>query len=85
MVYPSPHKTPNDINGVVCILGKMWICLACLLRHCIFSAAICVDSIVIPYGSLAFISFSMITGAIVGVACFSRCILAPESDIASML
>ena len=32
MVHQSSHKTPNDINRAVCILGKMWIYLASLLR-----------------------------------------------------
>ena len=32
MVRPSSHKTPNDINGDVCIFGKMWIYIASLLR-----------------------------------------------------
>ena len=36
-------------------------------------------------GSLDFISLSIITGAIVGVACIDRCIFAPEYAIASML
>ena len=44
-----------------------------------------VDSIVLPSGSIDYISFSIITGAIVGVACLARCIFAPESAIASML
>ena len=39
----------------------------------------------LPSGSLAFISFSIITGDIVGVACFARCIFAPVSVIAGML
>ena len=39
----------------------------------------------IPYGSLTFISFSIITGAIVGVDYLARCIFAPEYVIASML
>ena len=31
MVHPSSHKTPNDINGSVCILGKCGsVLLACL-------------------------------------------------------
>ena len=85
VVHPSSHKTPNYINGAVCIFGKMWICLAWLLRPGIWSVAMCVYSIVVTYGSLAFISFSIITGAIVGVACFARCIFAPESAIDSML
>ena len=25
MLHPSSHRTPNDINGDVCIFGKMWI------------------------------------------------------------
>ena len=44
-----------------------------------------VDSIVLPSGSIDYISFSIITGAIVGVACLARCIFAPEFVIASML
>ena len=31
MVHTSSHKTTNDINGSVCIFGKMRICLASLL------------------------------------------------------
>ena len=45
------------------------------------SVAVCVDSIVLPSGSLALISFYIITGAILGVACPARCIFAPESAI----
>ena len=85
MVHPSSQKTPNDINGAVYIFGKMCICLACFLRPRIWCVAICVDSIVLPSGSLAFILCSIFTGAIVGVACLARCIFAPESAIASML
>ena len=85
MVHPSSHTTSNDINRDVCIFVKMWICLTCLLRSGIHSVAICGDSIVIQYGSLDFISFFIITGAIVWVACFDRRILSPESAIASML
>ena len=45
----------------------------------------CEDSIVISCGSLAVISFGIIKGAIVVEACFARCILAPESEIARFL
>ena len=45
----------------------------------------CEDSIVLSSGSLAIISVDIITGAIVVVACFDRCIFAPESAISSML
>ena len=45
----------------------------------------CEYSIVIPSGSLAVISFEIIIGAIVVVACFARFVFAPESVIASML
>ena len=45
----------------------------------------CEDSIVLPYGSLAVISFDIITGAIAVVDFFARCIFAPYSLIASML
>ena len=63
----------------------MWICLDSLLRPGSRSVAICVDSIVILYVSLDFISLSIITGAIVGVDCLARCIFAPESVIYIML
>ena len=45
----------------------------------------CEYSTVLPYVSLAVISFDIFTGAILVVACFSKCIFAPESKIASML
>ena len=85
MLHPSSHKTPNDINGAAYIFGKMWICLACLIRSGIWSVATCEDAIVLPSSSLAFISFDLITGAIVGVDCFDRCMFAPESAIDIML
>ena len=62
-----------------------------VVHHIFFSLSqctplfLCVDSVVNPYGSLAFISFSIITRAIVGVAFLSRCVFAPESVIYSML
>ena len=77
MVHPSSHKTPHDINGDVYILGKMWISLVCLFRPGRCSVDVCVESIVVPSASIDFISFSIIIGAIVGVACFARCIFAP--------
>ena len=45
----------------------------------------CVYSIVFLSGSIAFISFSLFTGAIVGLACLFRCIFSPESTISSRL
>ena len=84
-VHPSSHRTPDDINGAVWIFGKMWICLACLLIPGIWSVAICAEYIMLTSGSHAVMSFEIITGAIVGVDCFYRCIFAPESAIASML
>ena len=63
----------------------MWIYLACLLRPDSWSVAICEDYIFLPSVSLAAISFEIITEVIVVVACFARCIFAPEYDIASML
>ena len=39
----------------------------------------------IPSGSIAIISNDIITGAIIGVAYFARCIFAPKSVIAIML
>ena len=44
----------------------------------------CDDSIVIPSIIIAVISFEITTRAIVVVACFARCILSPESMIASV-
>ena len=41
--------------------------------------------IVLPYGNIYDILFDIITRDIVVVACFVKCIFAPESDIASML
>ena len=73
------------LMGLSTFFGKMWICLECLLMPGIWSVAIYEDSIVIPSVSLAFISFGIIKGGIVWVACFTRCILAPESAIDSML
>ena len=84
-VNPSSNKTPNYINRAIFIFGKMWIYLAILLRPCSWSVAIYADSIVLPYGSLAFILLSIITGAVIWVACLARCIFAPEYVIASML
>ena len=84
-VNPSSHKTTNDIDGAVWIFGKIWICLAGLIRPGIWSVAICVDYIVLPSGNLDFISLSITTGAIVGVACLARCILSPEYAIDIML
>ena len=62
----------------------MRICLACLLGPGIYSVNICDDSIVLLSGNISVISFEMMTRAIVVVDCFSRCIFAPESAIASM-
>ena len=45
----------------------------------------CDDSIVFPSGSLAVISFEIITGSIVVVAYFYICIFGPESNTASVL
>ena len=49
-----------------------------------WSVATCDDSIVLPSVSLSVILFEIITGLIVAVDCFTRCILAPESAIASV-
>ena len=50
----------------------------------IWSVAICNDSIVLTYGSLAVMSFEIITGAIFVVAFFARFIFAPKSGISSV-
>ena len=85
MVHPSSHKNPIEIYGAVFIFGKTRIWHSCLLRPDSRSVTMCEDSIVLPYGSLAVISFDIITGRIFVVACFARFIFAPESAIASML
>ena len=46
---------------------------------------VCKDYIVLPSCSLSVILFDIIIGSIVVVACFDRCIFAPESAIAIML
>ena len=51
----------------------------------IYSVAICNNSIVLPYDSLAVMSFEIMTRAIVVVACFARCIFSPESEFSSIL
>ena len=65
--------------------GKMWIYLACLFIPDSWSVAMCEDSIVLPSGSLTFISFDIITGDIVVVDCFARFIFVPKSALSSML
>ena len=50
-----------------------------------WSVAICVESIVLPSVSLDLISFYIIKGDIVGVACLARCTFTPDSAIATML
>ena len=85
MVHPPSHITPNHINLDVFNFGKMWICLNCLIILGIWNIAMFVESIVLPSGSLDFISFSIIIGAFVGAPYFARCIFAPASTISSML
>ena len=81
VLHPSSHKTPNDISGAVFIFGQMWICLSCLLRPGIWSFSVCDDSIVLPYGILAVVSFDIMAEVIVVVDCLDRCIFAPRSEI----
>ena len=45
----------------------------------------CKDSVMLPSGSLSVISFDIITGAIVFVACFAGCIFETDSVIAIVL
>ena len=77
MMHPSAHNTPNDFTGDVCTFGKLCIFLASLLIPGSCIVAICEESIVISYGILTVISFDIITGDIVGLACFARCKLTP--------
>ena len=49
-----------------------------------WNIAICDESIVLPSGSLSVMLFEIMTGAIVVVACFSRCIFVTESTFASV-
>ena len=83
-MHPSSHETPNEINGAVFIFGKMCICLDSLLRPDRWSVVMCEDSIVLSSGSLVVVSFEIITGAILLVACFVKHVLATESAIASI-
>ena len=53
-----------------------------LLRPGIYSVAICDYSIVLPFSSLYFMSFDIMTGAIVAVARLDIYIYLPQSDIA---
>ena len=85
MVHPSSRKTPNNINGDGFIFGKMWICLALLIIIGIQSVAMYEYYIVLPSCSLSVILFDINIGSIVVVACFDRCIFAPESEIARVL
>ena len=55
ILYPTSYKTSNDIRGAVFIFGIMWILLAYLINPGIWSFAICDDSSVILYVSLAVI------------------------------
>ena len=84
MLHQLSHKTPNDISGAVFIYGKMWICLASLIRPGCWSVAMCDESIVLPSGSLAVMSFEIMTGSNVLVACFSGWIFAPGSATAGV-
>ena len=57
MVHLSSNKTPNDISGDVLNIWVKWICLACLLRPGSCSVDVRDNSIVLPYGILATMSF----------------------------
>ena len=48
------------------------------------SAAICGEYIVLPSGRLAVVSFYVVTGVIVGVACLDGYMFAPDSEISSV-
>ena len=82
--YVSGGFFLNDISGAVLIFGKMCICLACLLMSGIWSVTIYDDYIVLPSGILSEISFFIMTGVIVGVACLARFMFAPEYAIDSL-
>ena len=84
MVHLLSHNIPNDNSGAILIFGKMRIFLACFLAPGIWSVYKCDNSIVIPSGRIDVMSFNIITGDIFGMACFSGCIFAPESAIASV-
>ena len=66
----APSMTTNGTSGSVFVLGEIWICLTCLLVPSSWSVAMCDDFIFLPSGSLAVISFDIITGDIVVVAFF---------------
>ena len=49
-----------------------------------WSTDTCDESIIIPYSSLAFMLFEIMTGSIVGVDSFARCMFTSESAIYSV-
>ena len=76
MMNLSSHKNTSYISEDVFIYGEMWIYLVSLLIPGRWSVDMCEDSIVLPSDSLSIVSFDIITGAIVVVACFAGCIFA---------
>ena len=85
MLHPSSHKTPNENNEAVLIFREMWIFIACLIRPDSCSVAIGEESIELPSGSLDVIPFEIITGAILLMSSFHRCIFTPDSVITIMM
>ena len=55
-----------------------------LIRPGSWSGSICYNSIVLPYCSLSVISFNIMDGAIVFVACLGRCLFVTGPAISSL-
>ena len=71
--------------GVVFISGKFWICLASLYILVSGSVATCVESMVLPSGSISSMVFVHLTVSIVGVSLLAKCIFAPKYAIDKLL
>ena len=53
MVQQSSHRTPNERSGAVFIVVNMWIFFDFIYSHASVNVSTCMDSIVLPSGSLS--------------------------------
>ena len=72
MVQPSSHRTPKDISGGVFIAGEILILLSYLDITVSGKVVIGFYSVLLPYGSLASVVCSNLTGSILGVSLWSN-------------
>ena len=68
---------PNDTRGAIFISGKMWFLLASSGSPVSGNFATCIDSMVLPFGSMDTMVFLFFYGSVVGNAVFTKCILSP--------